>query len=97
MDAWLTQMKSEIDTEAQANIDKLSQWIDQTYSDIKEATEYQGENTAATTTDQVSFATIDTEVKIEVEGIGSDGPASFGYGTLAFGSAAIVAYLLKKQ
>ena len=27
LDAWLIQMKSEIDTQAQANIDNLSQWI----------------------------------------------------------------------
>lgn len=53
---------------------------------------------AATMADQVSFATIDTEVKIEVEGIvGSEGPASYGYGTLALGSFALIAYLFKKQ
>lgn len=86
-------MKSEIDTHAQANIEKLSQWISQNYAQIEEKT-----IEAATMTDQVSFATIDTEVKIEVEGIiGSEGPASYGYGTLALGSVAVLAYLFKKQ
>ena len=51
-------------------------------------------------TTPTTFATIDTEVKIEVEGIavGSEGgPSAIGYGTLALGSALVVAYLFKKQ
>ena len=85
--AWLNKLKADIDTQAQANIDKVSQWIDKMYP--AEQIE---------TTDQVSFAKVDTEMTGLVEGISGEGPtSSIGFGTLAIGSAGILAYLYKKQ
>ena len=34
LDDWLNQMQADIDSQAQENIDKLSQWIDQAYNDV---------------------------------------------------------------
>ena len=85
--AWLNKLKADIETQAQANIDKVSQWIDKTYPAEQ-----------IDTTDQVSFAKVDTEMTVLVEGIGGEGPtSSLGFGTLAIGSAGILAYLYKKQ
>lgn len=84
--AWLNKLITDINTQAQANIDKVSEWIDKTYP--AEQIE---------TTDQVSFAKVDTEMTVLVDGISGEGPASsIGFGTLAIGSAGILVYLYKK-
>ena len=84
--AWLNKLITDINTQAQANIDKVSEWIDKTYP--AEQIE---------TTDQVSFAKVDTEMTVLVDGIGGEGPtSSIGFGTLAIGSAGILVYLYKK-
>ena len=39
LDDWLNQMQADIDSQAQENIDKLSQWIDQAYNGVLSAVE----------------------------------------------------------
>ena len=71
------------------NIDNLSEWIDQTYAEIKATT-------TADLTESVQLSSSVQAPSITTNGI-DEGPATLGYGTLGLGSALVLAYLYKKQ
>lgn len=100
VDGKVANLKSQVDEQAQQNIDNISNWFDDVYSNIKDATDTQTAEDALAGEVNVLINTISfakkTTKKAKKSTAFSD--ASFyGFGALTLGAAATCAYIYKKR
>ena len=94
LDDKVSDLKSKVDEQAQSNIDNLSNWFDQAYNNIIDATAEEEEPV-----EEVVVISLAAKKPSKAKHQSKASSSAYGYGTLALGGAAvsIAAYLYKKN